>query len=36
MVALGKHGFRIMALEATDGVWSGEGVGINIFRISRF
>jgi len=33
MVALGKHRYRIMALEATDGAWSGEGIGINIFLI---
>jgi len=33
MVALGKHRYRIMALEATDRAWSGEGIGINIFRI---
>jgi hypothetical protein len=33
MVTLGKHGYRIMALEATDGACSGEGIGINIFLI---
>jgi hypothetical protein len=33
MVVVGKHRYRIMALEATDRARSVEGIGINIFLI---